>query len=487
MTAPLSHREEEAIAAADSTEVSRTGAIALTAFAVGLLCVVPLIHLVLDGASVAEALRGFASARSNADLKEAIAGFDDAMEDGSPVGAALRPYVQGALTRGLGAGNSQVFVGPDGWMFFRPTLKALTGPGFLATKDPRPAVRHFYDDLRRAGIELVVVPIPLKASVHGDVLGAPSPVQDRDLPAFVQWMRRQGIRVVDTPALVRQAPAPQYLQTDTHWRPATMDAVARGIVHELQALGVPTGEPIETHLEPRSGTGDLVGLLGVPGFAPPETVEVPVPARRPTGDAQVLLLGDSYANLYADPSLGFGEGSGLQAVLEARLGMPVDAILQNAGGASGTRKALADEPDRLDGTLVVVWELTARELNLGDWEVVPLALDAPVTATTLAPPESPRELEVRVTAVGPTPSVQAAYADQVVTIGITVDGEPAWANLWGMQERVVMRGGRLRVGDTVRVRASSWRDAPPEARTASRSGPDSQPRGAPLWWLEVLE
>ncbi len=112
----------------------------------------------------------------------------------------------------------------------------------------------------------------------------------------------------------------------------------------------------------------------------------------------MLLLGDSFAAIYAQPELGFGAGGGFAERLSFHLGLPVDRILRNAGGASATRAALAEEvgrdPHRLDGVRVVVWQLAARELSQGDWRSVPLpaasapAGDLPTSAHRTAAGES---------------------------------------------------------------------------------------------------
>ena len=78
---------------------------------------------------------------------------------------------------------------------------------------------------------------------------------------------------------------------------------------------------------------------------------------RPTRGAPVLLLGDSFSAVFSQPDLGWGSGAGFAERLSFQLGLPVDRIVRNAGGASATRQALADElgrdPGRLDGVRVV--------------------------------------------------------------------------------------------------------------------------------------
>ncbi|HSC28403.1 MAG TPA: hypothetical protein VLD67_14075, partial [Vicinamibacterales bacterium] len=57
-----------------------------------------------------------------------LAAFEDALEDGSVFGRSLRPPAQYVLSGWLGAGNERVYVGNQGWLFYRPDVEYLTGP-----------------------------------------------------------------------------------------------------------------------------------------------------------------------------------------------------------------------------------------------------------------------------------------------------------------------------------------------------------------------
>ena len=133
-----------------------------------------------------------------------------------------------------------------------------------------------------------------------------------------------------------------------------------------------------------SRVGDVVDMLGLsPGqtlFAP-QTVQVhevhdPAGALFETrADAEVLLLGDSFSNVYSLGQMGWGESAGLAPHLARALERDVDVIAQNDAGAFATRKLLWNEltnveegqPDRLEGKKVVIWELASRELAVGNW------------------------------------------------------------------------------------------------------------------------
>ncbi|RDJ93801.1 hypothetical protein B4Q13_19380, partial [Lacticaseibacillus rhamnosus] len=86
----------------------------------------------------------------------------------------------------LGAGNEQVYLGHDEWLFYRPDVDYVTGPPFLEPKilahrahtaavqpDPAKAIVAFRDQLASRGIDLVAVPIPMKPPLHSEMIAPP--------------------------------------------------------------------------------------------------------------------------------------------------------------------------------------------------------------------------------------------------------------------------------------------------------------------------
>ena len=79
--------------------------------------------------------------------------------------------------------QKMVIQGKDGWLFFVPELRNLTVGQFWgeasakvsrASKpeyaDPLPAILDFKEQLDKAGIELLFVPVPAKASIYPEML-----------------------------------------------------------------------------------------------------------------------------------------------------------------------------------------------------------------------------------------------------------------------------------------------------------------------------
>jgi len=411
-----SSREREAHAEMAATRVGPRTAAALVAAALALAA----LGLGLEGAALARGDSSLLEAWSlpqppgglswlawNRESVVLLREIDRRVDQGSALARAVRPWGQLALARFARYGNEEAYLGRAGWLVYRPDFDHLTGRGYLGRggeRDPAETIAGFAAELERRGVALLLLPAPAKPAVHPESLaahasgGAPRNVDDG---AFAAAMRDRGVALLDPLDLLRRAAldAPVYLETDTHWRPEAMDAVARETAIRLRAeVELPVGDADARREESGriEGPGDTAALLDLPAgrrpFAP-EAVEIRrVLAAdgslwRPARGAPVLLLGDSFSAIYAQPELGFGAGAGFAERLSFHLGLPVDRILRNAGGASATREALAQElardPNRLDGVRAVVWQLAARELSQGDWR--PVALPGP-SGPQAAPP-----------------------------------------------------------------------------------------------------
>jgi alginate O-acetyltransferase complex protein AlgJ len=240
-------------------------------------------------------------------------------------------------------------------------------------------------DLEALGVRLLVAAVPVKPGIHPERFVRFRPPPDAPLrnPSFAELRRRVeelGIELFDPAALLAAPPSPSYLATDTHWTPEAMDRVARELAVRAERLVPETGATVayrREELELRA-TGDLTTMLRLPAWArlyPDERVviqRVLTPEGRPWEPdraAPVLLLGDSFTNVYSDPSLGFGTAAGLAEQLSFHLGRPIDRLAANGGAV---REALARAPERLEGKRLVVYQFSARQLTGSDWPVIPL-------------------------------------------------------------------------------------------------------------------
>ena len=351
----------------------------------------------------------------NRGLLREIKQYEDRLEEESWLSRWVLPSAQMVLSRVFGVGNEKVYVGGTDWLFYRPEIQYLTGPGFLAPRqlalraasgnawtpppqpDPVQAIVQFRDQLAKRGIDLILLPVPSKASVHAEHFAhvfaqGPLILHNRSYKAFIRAMEAKGIRVFDPTdrlaAFARTYGVSSYLATDTHWTPAAMESIAAALAEELRPIlpAPPTAAAFHRTTARVVNLGDLGKMLKLPDasrWPASETVEIhPVrPAAggatwTPDPAATVLLLGDSFTNIYALESMGWGASAGLAEHLALALNQPVDALRRNDAGARATREMLALElargRDRLAGKKVVVWEFAARELAEGDWRLLDL-------------------------------------------------------------------------------------------------------------------
>jgi alginate O-acetyltransferase complex protein AlgJ len=402
------------------TEIARFAAALLVALFLATLVAVPWLQATFsDSAGATEVAlqvlpEAFRTARhqgvlaANRVLLEGIERFEETLEQESLLRRWLLPPTQRLLTEVLGVGNEQVVVGRSGWLFLRDDFEYVTGRGFLdrrrlrherlasdRTADPLPAILAFDRDLAARNIELVVMPTPVKPTVHPEFLAGPSEsIQNSSFGEFVDRLRAAGVTVFDPSAIFAAAKVrgdgPLYLQTDTHWTPPAIRLAASELAAVIESVAEwknPPGEPLFERAATVAGPGDLARLLEHPkdneAFSSEKAEISRVLTRQglpwqPDREAEVLLLGDSFTNIYSDPSLGWGTGAGLAEHLSLALGRSVDRIALNAGGAWSSRQALVrsaatDGGNRLSGKRVVVYQFATRELSIGDWKLLPLA------------------------------------------------------------------------------------------------------------------
>ena len=402
--------------------------------------------------------------------------------------------------------------------------------------NPTLAVAAFARQLAGRGIRLVVMPVPGKATLHPDrfssrYAGTPG-VCPRNISdaAFEEAVRSiPNAELFDpTPLLANAASStgrPQYLATDTHWTPEAVEHVAKAL-----------GERLGPHLSPRPASGgpnSLVGYLGLPlrawarhrgtqpGLSSPERwraepaevmgqgdlvrmLSLPEPQHvypdatvtvrrvlgpdrtpwKPDPAAPVLLLGDSFSNIYSDASLGWGDAAGLAAHLSRALACPVDAIIRNDGGAYATRLELANQlrrgNDRLAGKKVVVWQFAARELSFGDWRVLPLPTPASPT-----PPSRPEHQALHITATvtasgTPVRPRSGPYRNHLNWLVVDRAADPVALDLpkrllvyvEDLHDDRPAAAAAIRTGQTVCLQLQPWDTVPTNVQRTRRADPD---------------
>jgi hypothetical protein len=353
----------------------------------------------------------------HAPTRESLRAFEDELDKSSSAREYFRPQVQAELTRLGRYGNRKATVGLDGWLFYTPGVTAVGGPPFLdpnvlaarrsgaeaagdppLSPDPRPAVLDFARFLAGRGIRLVLFPVPDKVSLqpvqlHGrtrDVRDV-APAQNPDGPRLAAELERAGVLVFDpSPARLSPSDPPYFMRQDTHWTPAWMEKAAADLARVVVARGLVPAQPAPSSArawravaKQVTRVGDVTDMLGLPEgqrLFSPETYtihEIQDPNGtpfEPSEHAGLLLLGDSFTNVFSAEQMGWGASAGLGPQLARALGRDVDVLAQNDAGAHATRQllynALAGGEDRLAGKTVVIWELASRELAVGDFKPI---------------------------------------------------------------------------------------------------------------------
>jgi alginate O-acetyltransferase complex protein AlgJ len=472
--------------------------------------------------------------------------YEDALEDASVVSRWTLPRVQYVLTWAVRAGNEQAYPGRGSWLFYRPDVDYVTGPPFLEGRvlarravsgeawesppqpDPVRAIVDFHRALAERGVALVVLPTPVKPMAYPDRLARryvprDAPLQNPSYTAFVRALRERGVLVFDAATALRETrdgAGPRYLRTDTHWTPQTATRTAELVADYVRANVTLPSRPTAAYVvrsEEIAAVGDIAAMLKLPPgqrLFPPETVTVrPVYTSAgerwsPSADADVLLLGDSFSNIYSLAAMGWGSSAGFVEHLSAALGRPLDKIVLNAGGAHATREHLAQEiargVDRLAGKRLVIYQFAVRELTSGDWRLYDLApasrtgappagaAEATPPPAAAAPPSAGEgivvEGVVKERAEPPAPG-STPYPECVIAVWLgavravprgagaeraTPIGDEAVVFVWGMRDNVWADAARLRPGDAVRLRLRPWAEVEAEYGSYSRRELESE-------------
>jgi len=430
------------------------------------------------------------------------------LETESVVSEWLLPRVQLVLVK-LGAGNEQVYLGRDKWLFYRPDVDYVTGPPFLEPKtislrsrgaavqaDPMKAIVAFRDQLASRGIDLVAVPIPMKPGVEANKLLARAQgdgvLQNASFAEFKVRLEKAGVRVFDPGANLPEHPSNgRYLITDTHWRPETMELTARNLAAFLN-LPTQLPGPLAATEQNVSAIGDIARMLKLPdssNWLANETITIhEVTSWHSSKDADILLLGDSFSNIFSLAALGWGESAGFAEHLSRALGgRPLDCILRNSDGAFATREILSRElahgRDRLAGKKVVIWEFAARELAFGDWKMLEMKVGQPGPAKFFVPkPGESLIASGTVEAISNVPRPGTVpYKDHILALHLSdltiegrdeVSGLEAFVYAESMRDNVLTPLARLRPGDRVTLRLRSWTDVSDRLEKINRSEVD---------------
>lgn len=444
----------------------------------------------------------------------------------SLVAAPAKDDLPGAFARDLAAKAAELKAskqntvrGRDGWLFYGPELRSLSSGRFWGADaarvtrsanrqdaDPLPAILDFAQQLKSAGIELIVVPVPAKAVIYPDKIsemvnvapGSKPPRLDRTLQEFYAILRNSGLSVLDLTSEMlahRDDPdGPMFCRQDTHWSPRAVRFVAERIKATVATrpwLATVPKQQYVTREQTVTIKGDLWGFLGDASL-PRETLKAVV-VSKPGGapveswrESPVVLLGDSHNLIYNAGGDMQATGAGLPDQLAVALGFPVDLVSIRGSGATPARISLLRRRDSLAGKKLVVWCFTCREFTEapGGWAKVPVIATSARQVVGGAPAAAPKgegalvstgagdgltTVEGTLVRVSALPRPEASdYPDCYYTAKIesraVIAGDPiervAVVVLPGFFDRKYAPHAHLKAGDRVRVVLKPFQKAP---------------------------
>ncbi|MEX2579931.1 MAG: hypothetical protein WD342_12810 [Verrucomicrobiales bacterium] len=472
---------------------------------------------------------------AGAGLRERLRSLEGRLE-AQPLFEKWRRRDQAVLIRVFREGNRRVVIGRDGWLHYRADLDAVfgKGPRYVepttvargpvddSWQPPIPLIASFAAQLEARGIELVLAPVPTKAMLQPGGFGrSGNTVAHPDYRDILDDLRNAGIETVDLLPVLGGIPRERdrFLKQDTHWTPLGMERSARAVAGRIRS-GPDAADPekaVEIREVERTHRGDLVGMLDAAGsetLFPLERQTLrqvidPGTGAPPRSDpeAEVVLLGDSFVNVYDDPALGFGDdeetaiGGGFASHFAAALGEPVHVVAINGGGATGVRRAFASLPDDVVRSKeIVVWVFSARDLILAElparragieWRPVewnPERSDSAAPASGALTVIGTLAERSQFGDPGETPYASAVHSAIFTDIEVeegSYDGEEIYAFSWAFRDRQLEPTARLEAGKRYRLELIPFDEAK-EAATATRLDDFFRP-DLRLWWVVRAE
>lgn len=521
-------REERARKEIGYTDISRNTATFLVFSFLLIICLVPLVQVGLDRGGdfgpffrlqLAEPLPG---KRDELSLPEKIDRFDkkiiqnmrkleNSLEEGSFLRKLFLPPIQYVFLQYLGQGNEKVVVGNDTsrFLFYTVGLDYLTGQPFLhpdqlekratgheiweraVQPDPVAAIIDFRDQLAARSIELLVVPVPVKAGIEPERLVATEsfsrPLRNRSWSRLMEKLSAEDITVFDAGAVLvdySRRKDGAFLQYDTHWQPGAMEAVAGKLADFIKETYTLSPGKNDFSLQPVTvhNSGDIARMLTLPeSVAVLEEQEVVVNQVlgeegayvKADPESSILLLGDSFTNIFSFRGLHWSFAGGLAEHLSYHLGQVVDCLARNDSGAYATRELLAADlargRDRLAGKRLVIWEFSERELSSGDWKILPMELQEPVDNGFFAVENGENTVVIgRVASISSSPKPGSVpYIDNLITLhlvdlrdrdGTRIDPDQALVYGWGMRGNKLKPLATVRPGDEIQLALSPWEE-----------------------------
>ena len=330
---------------------------------------------------------------------EELAAFEATLARESATNIRARRLVSEVLLP-LGQSSGDVIVGRGGFLFYRNDIRLASSPGYAPQPEMKPhsalersfvTIAHLDAELKARGIHLIVAPIPPGPTIYPDRVwrGYPrsaGPAWPAPVPAWIARLRAAGVDAIDlAPGLfAAREKGEVWFPQDTHWSSLGFDTALSEIADHARPH-LPARPPLGYRRDwsPEPPLGAIFTLTHLPsrwsrwpgahatrpGF---RLYEGDQPAPPGDDEASVLLVGDSYLDLFPQDNATRGPG----AALAYHLGQPVQLRAKNGATPLDVLRDLAAHPERLRGKKVVVWLFAGRfllpENGVAFWWLTPL-------------------------------------------------------------------------------------------------------------------
>ena len=321
--------------------------------------------------------------------------FEKKVEDENVLVLKFRPQYQLAVWNVFNEPGEKVVLGAgEGrWLFYRQDVEFLVQPSPLDVRsakldNPIQAILKFREQLKKKGVELLVVITPGKPSIYPERLTGASgekPIASHG-KAILDSLTKLGLNMVDlyTPLLAAKANDANlgelYLNDDTHWTPRGAELAAGEIAKKVNSMVnaglIDIGEPsvdyeVTDSLADRMGDiGEMSGLNKFNVFKVQQvTGHVVSPFKDDFRKSKILILGDSFSRIYQTDA---PVNAGWIAHFARNISRPVSSIVSDGGASTLVREKLARKAGVLKGKKLLIWEFVERDLRFGaeGWKTI---------------------------------------------------------------------------------------------------------------------
>lgn len=253
--------------------------------------------------------------------------------------------------------------------------------------DPAPIIIDYHEKLKALGIELLLVPIPPKASIYPEKFSTAG--RPAALAPFYEQLTKAGVSVIDLEPVFqaeRKANPDKllYCERDSHYSPYATQFLAN-LIHE-KYQDSDWAKAIQAQLKFVTAEEKEVTINGelVPGK--PEKVSV-VEVNNSDNEqifpddptSPIVLLGDSHTKVFSTGGELHWKAAGLPDHLQAKFGTRLHLVAKNGSGSHQARIGLFQKGRSntayWESKKLIIWVFSAREFTQeSKWAKIPVKI-----------------------------------------------------------------------------------------------------------------